>query len=293
MKVTSLTLIILALTASVSCSRLVSTEPLLADQPVSKTRWVGAYSGELGEKDDRLEMLLQLKEAADGNYAMTIHTRGRGKPLLDGRGQLSLIGVGEMRIIDLGDNYAVAQTRCEIASPLSAKSALLEAKWKTVLDAAKTLHEIGNDEDEASAPPPQYLGPYVYPLIRTKGDQVLTLLGTTEFSAREALGETDIGIHRTGDIAGGPGIVIAGNAVLEEDDLHIPPQANSEVLLGFFKRLAQQELHESRVEESGNVVRWHKLPSQKLKALEFSNRFPPEGWMRMWCNLSAANASPH
>jgi hypothetical protein len=291
MKVTTLIMVVIGSVSVSGCSRLVSTEPLLADRPTSSASWEGAYVGELGEKAGRLEMLLQLKKVADGNFAMTIHTRGIGKSLLAGKGPLSLIGVGETRIVDLGDNYAVAQTRCEVASPPSARWSRVADKWKTVLDAAKTLDEIDEDDDEAPAPSPPFLGPYVYPLILAQGDNVLTLLGTTETDVEEAVGEADIGIRETGNIAGDSGILIAGNAILEEDDLHIRPGSDSEALLGFFKRLAQKELGEPGDETPGNAVRWHKLSPQKLRSLELSDQFPAEGWTRMWCNLSAATAS--
>jgi hypothetical protein len=270
------------------CSRLISTDPLLADNPPSKERWAGAYTGELGEKAGRLEMLLQLKEESGGNYAMTIHARGLGKGLLSGNGPLSLIGVGDVRIVDLGDNYAVAQTRCEIASSPSARWARVGDKWKAVVDAARTLSELDDGDDNAASPSSQFLGPYVYPLIHRTGGDVVTLLGTTESDATEAVGEANIGLKDLGNIADDPGILVGANAIFEEDDLLIQPGADSAAVLGFFKRLAQKEFDGD--ETPGNAVRWRKLSPETLKRLQLGDHFPAQGWTRMWCNLSAATA---
>ena len=264
-----------------ACSRLVSVDPLAAGLPASHEQWGGAYTTTLkGDKGGGLPMLLRLMPRGDGAYDFTIHSRGPGKDIFAGSGALDLIGRGEVRLADLGEGYAVAQTRCEIAVSADAS---LPVERRTMADMMEIARRFG--ALSKNVPHSNYLGPFVYALVRGGPARPETIVGIDSLTAvTEAAQGTSVDVDKwEGGV--GDGMLLGSGLVFESDDIHIANHGGTATIQPFFARLAK-ELFSAK--EVGNLVSWDRVAPERLSALRYSNRFPPAGEIGGWCNLLAA-----
>jgi hypothetical protein len=278
-RIAALLLIVFASQMMSACSRIVSVEPLLPAN--SAPGWDGAYAGAIDvEKRGTLPFLLQLQHRGDGAYDFTIHSGALGKDLFQPSAPLNLVGRGEVRIADLGDSLAVAQTRCEIAMAADPK---MQTEFRTLADmiaVAKRFGAMGKNEPRSN-----YLGPFVYTLLRGSPARVDAIMGLDEQATiKQAAEGTSVEVDKwEGGV--GDGMLIGSNLIFESDDLHVSSKGAPGAALPFFARLAHTLFAKADVK---NTMAWTRVAPDKLAKLHLENRYPPAGQAGGWCNLYLA-----
>jgi len=278
-RIAALLLIVVASQMISACSRVVSVEPLLPGN--SAPGWDGAYLGTMDlEKRGTLPFVLQMRRRGDGAYDFTVHTGGLGKDIYQPSTALDLIGRGEVRIADLGDSFAVAQTRCEIAL---APDPNMQTEMRTLTDMVAVARRFG--AMSKNAPPSNYIGPFVYTLLRGTPARAEAIMGLDgQETIRQAAQGTGIAVDKwEGGV--GDGLLIGSNLMFEGDDIHISSTAGPGTAMPFFARLARTLFAKPDVK---NAMVWTRLAPDKLAKLHFNDRYPPAGQVVGWCNLYLA-----
>jgi hypothetical protein len=260
-----------------ACGRIVSVEPLLGTTS-SPQHWEGAYLGEMdADKRGKVPLLLQLKRRGDGAYDITIHTSGLGIDLWQATRPLDLVGRGEVRIADLGDTFAVAETRCEIALNLGPGKEMERRVVTDMIAAARRLGAMSKNR-----PHSQYLGPYVYGLMRgtpARAELITGLEGITTIA--ELAKGTNVEVDKwEGGV--GDGILLGSNLLFETDDIHVSTNGAPGAVMPIFAKLARAVFAAKDVK---NVMVWTRVAGDRIARLRFDNRYPPRDQAGVWCNL--------